>query len=268
MRSKKMAFLCCAIVAAMSLLASPAAMATGGSNSCAAFAPNVEVVEGPCPVSDPSNPVCTGQGAYTGIKYQNTGTCADHLATLVTRDSIVSLATGNQVYSACSGDPLTGLGKLSCHEKAVKVNPATQTTAFWVVVQGTKDPIETSVVAKKGSCLVSKALPGLGQDAPAAPVTEILQHGACAVEFTLNAVTGKVQSAKLTQASLDAGCESPSMGSDGTLNGKPAENLELVLGGVSLGFTNFGEGYVNTGSASCTTRIVGGRVYSWGAPCP
>jgi hypothetical protein len=268
MPNKKQAFVSCAIVAAVGLLASPAAMATGGSNSCSAFAPNVVVVEGPCPVDNPSSPVCTGQGAYTGIKYQNTGSYADHLATLVTRNNTVSLATGNQVYSACAGDPITGLGKLSCHEKAIKVNPADQTTAFWVVVQGTKDAIETSIVAKKGSCVQSKAITGLGQDAPAAPVTETLQHGLCAVEFTLNALTGKVQSAKLTPASLAAECESPGMGPDGTLNGKPAENLELLLDGVSLGLTNFGEGYVNTGTASCTTRIVGGRVYTWGSPCP
>jgi hypothetical protein len=269
MRNRKLAFLCCAIVAAIGLLTAPVAMATGSSStSCSAFTPNIVVVEGPCPVSDPGNPACSSQGQFTGIKYQNTGSYADHLATLVTRNNNVSVATGNQSYAACGGDPVTGLGKLSCHEKAVKVNPNSQTIAFWVVVDGSKEAIETSIVAKKGSCVQTKAITGLGLDAPAAPVTETLQHGQCAVEFTLNALTGTVVTAKLTPASVALGCESPDMTTDGILNGKPAEALELFLNGVSLGNTNFGQGYVNSGPASCTTRIVGGKVYTWGSPCP
>ena len=73
-------FLCCAALAGMVLLTAPAAMATGASCTFTlSFA-----TDGPCPVSDPNNPVCSADGGYTGIKYTNTGSSLDHAATLVT----------------------------------------------------------------------------------------------------------------------------------------------------------------------------------------
>ena len=50
------------------------------------------------------------------------------------------------------------------------------------------------------------------------------------------------------------------------------QDLELTLKvgatAISLGEGQFGEGYVSSGTNSCTTRIIGGRVYTWGNPCP
>jgi hypothetical protein len=258
------------VVAGMGLLAAPAAMATGGSCS---FTLSFSA-EGPCAVDkdDTQGPDCSRPGGYTGIKYTNTGSSLDHAATLVTRNntSIFPVSpTGSQVYTECTGDPVSGLGKYSCHQKAVKINGIPAGQSFWIIVPGQKAAIETSLAGKR-NCSGVKSIPiiGLGLDAPAAPVTETLQHGVCAVEFTMNALTGTVQGAKLTPASLDLGCESPDMKDDGTLNGSPVENLELVLNGVSLGNSNFGSGYVNSGAASCTTRVVGGKVYTFGKPCP
>jgi hypothetical protein len=260
MQTYKKAILFCVAVAALGLASAASAVAGGWQKtSCSSFNPNIVVLEGPCPVADPNQPECGSSGDYTGVMYQNTGSYADHLATLVTRNNIVSVATGNQSYDACDGDPVTGLGKLSCHEKAVKVNPADQTTAFWIVVDGYKQGIETSVVAKKGSCVKSFPVVGLGLGSAVAPVTETLTHGQCAVVFTLDSASGSVLNAQLTQDSIDAGCN---------LINDSVENLEVKLGSQTLGFGQFGSGYVQTGSTSCTTRIIGGRVYSWGSPCP
>jgi hypothetical protein len=88
------------------------------------------------------------------------------------------------------------------------------------------------------------------------------------VEFTLDKFGGNVLSAKLTDASIQAGCQSPDMAPDGTLNPKSVEGLQLTLDGDDLGTGKFGDGYIQSGEQSCTTRIVGGKVYTWGSPCP
>jgi hypothetical protein len=73
---------------------------------------------------------------------------------------------------------------------------------------------------------------------------------------------------QLTPESVTAGC---------SLHQTSVENLKLevsdpaICGGdpsCTLGAGKFGEGYVHSGSNSCTTRIIGGRMYSWGSPCP
>jgi hypothetical protein len=200
------------------------------------------------------------------------GNNLDHVATLITRNNssvYVSSPTGVQgPYGECVGDTVTGLGKYSCHERAVKINGIPAGRSFWIIVPGQKAAIETSIAAKRNcSGVKSIAIIGLGLDAPEASVTEVLRHGDCAVEFTLNAVTGTVISAKLTDDSPET-C---------TLHQTTTDQLNLELNEpfgncttppCPLGPGQFGNGYVQTGSASCTTRIVGGKVYTWGSPCP
>jgi hypothetical protein len=274
-----MAFLSCTVVATAALLAPTSALATGNWGSCSSFNPTIEVVEGPCAVifNDPLGPSCARPGTATGIKYKNSGSNADHLATLVTANNSVSTATGNQVYTACSGDPVTSLGKYSCHEKAVKINPSIQTVSFWVVAEGTaavktqRQPIPTSVVAKKGSCIKSFAVPGLGLEGPTANAfqttakTETLVFKGCAVTFELNPVTGDV-----INAFNDPGQSNPAPGvTCSELIVSEAQDLTLSLAGVGdLGPGQIGDGYISSGTNSCTTRIVGGRLYTWGSPCP
>lgn len=264
MQDKAKTIVACVIVAAVGLLAAPRATATG--SSCSSFQPAVRVIShpvdaapgvtGPCPVTSVNPTECAASGAYTGIQYEVTGG-AQYVAALATADNVV--VSGGTRHAACVGDPYTQLGKQSCHEQAISFGcTGGDSFTFWVVVEGKKDPIPQSVAARRGYCVKSVAVAGLGLDAPAAPVTETLQHGACAVEFTLNALTGTVLGAKLTP-------ESPE--SCSLITGS-VENLELKLGDTPLGFAQFGNGYVQSGTASCTTRIIGGRVYTWGSPCP
>lgn len=266
----RMAFLSCTVLAMAALLAPTAALATG-SSSCSTFNPVVEIKKGPCPVTSGSPADCAASGAYTGIKYKITEASPDHAATLVTENNIPLVPSGFQKYDPGLGDPVTGLGKYSKHERALKVNPNHAATGeFWVVVPGAKSAIPSSIALKKGSCIKSFLIDGLGFDAPVAPVTEILTHGECSVEFTMNAVTGTVLKAKFTSDSA-VGCTSPSISTTepGVIDPAPVTTLEVFQDGESLGSAvNFGSGFFQSGTTSCTTKIVGGKVYTYGKPCP
>jgi hypothetical protein len=198
----------------------------------------------------------------------------------VTANNSVLRPPASQVYGAGAGDPVTGLGKYSKHELAIKANSNEVVNgALWIVVEGTVTPVQQSVVAKKGFCIKPFAVPGLGLAEPlAAPVTESLtDHNGCTVEFTLDGVGGTVLSAKLKDYDpLDPdSCTSPNIAPDGTLIAQPAGDLQLTLkvgpgpnDVVELGAVNFGDGYANSGTSTCTTKIVGGKVYTYGKPCP
>ncbi len=276
MRNKNKAFLSCAMVAAIGLLASPAAMATGGS-SCSSFNPTITIAAGPCPVASANPTVCEPAESvtgWTGIKYVVSGS-PDHVATVVTANNVVVSVPGVQFYAACVGDPVTGLGKGSCHERALKVNPNALTGVFWLVVQKQKAGILQSIVAKKGSCSKSFAVPGLGYDVNpfvAAQKVETVNFKGCAVTFRYDVMSGAVLSATLEAPPVST---KPACGvgqNDNTCcafnGGDDVSNLELTLNGQSLGAGVFGDGYVSSGQNSCTTRVIGGRVYSWGSPCP
>ncbi len=270
MRITKAFFSCMALVA-IGLLATPGAMATG-RHSCDYFDTTVEVAAGPCAVSDPTSPACSDEGEWTGIQYEVTGP-ADHAATLVTRNNDVSVATGNQFYAPCVGDPVTSLGKYSCHEQAVKINPDALVHRFWVVVKGHKRAIETAMVVKKGKCKKSFAIAGLGLEGPnpfqTAQKTETLQFKGCAVDFRYNTLTGDVLSASVNEELGKPAC-APGQNDDTccALEISDVDKLEIILNDESLGVGQFGEGYISTGESSCTTRVIGGRVYTWGSPCP
>ena len=270
MRNRR-AFFSCTSAVVGALLAAGVAMAHDDHHddlprSCTGGGWVITVVAGPCAVSNPSSPACAASGAWTGIEYEITG-AADHVATLVTSNNNVSVATGNQVYAACAGDPMTGLGKYSCHEKAVKVNPDSYTHRFWVVVDGSKAPVETSIVAKKGRSSKSFLIEGLGlpiNPFQALQKTETIVFKGCAVTFVFDALTGGVLSATNDPDKSDptATC------SDVIVSTVDKLSLTLDVPGVGpLGLGKFGDGYISTGENSCTTRVVGGKVYTWGSPC-
>jgi hypothetical protein len=262
-------FLCCTVVAAVGLLAASGAMASG--YSCSTFAPTVTVAAGPCPVSSTSPTACEASGPYTGIKYSVTGS-PDYIAALVTANNTV-VSTG-KLYAPCVGDPVTELGEQSCHEQAITFGCQTVTAAFWIVVQGQKGAVLQSVAVKRGGCVKSFAVAGLGFDVnpfQATQKVETVNFKGCAVKFTYDIVTGAVVSAAIDPAqSTKPVCAVGQ--NDGTCcafnGGEDVSHLELTLNGQTLGTGQFGQGYVSSGTNSCTTRVVGGRVYTWGSPCP
>lgn len=283
MRRMKTAFLSCAAVAAAALLAAPAAMATGGYSTCS-LSLKVDVtkddagVQTPCPVV-PSGTTwrCAGPNeasSHTGIRYKNiSGTSLDSAAVLVTSNNTVVQPPSTQVVKNCEGDPVTGLGKRTCHADAVKLNGVANTGTVWVVVTGRQLPIATTIAAKKGSssCIRQIATIGLGLTASSSQLIQQVQRvtsqDGCAVDFITDSLTGDVLSAKLTAESLANGCTSPSLNGD-TIEPLDATEFEVFRGSESFGTWKFGEGYIRSGLNSCTTRVIGGRVYTWGDPCP
>jgi hypothetical protein len=285
------AFLSCAIAAAAVLLAAPVARATDPPMSCqttfgdALWA--IEVTAGPCKVAcsqagSTSPMTCNPSGACTGIEYRVTGSLGspDHLATLVQGGGIRA-GNGNQIYAPCVGDPVTKIGLYSCHEQAIKINPESDVNRFKLVVNGDKEPILTSIVAKKGYQKGACKIAGLGSAAEPATAgacvpncggfdpfqtitrSEVLTFkpaasNPCSVRFDYDSTTGDVVHAELTD---DSGhCD---------LLVSDVENLEITLDGHFLGHGTFGDvKFLSSGSNSCTTRVIGGRVYSWGDPCP
>jgi hypothetical protein len=265
----KMAFLTFGVALA-AVLAASGASAT--DYSCTSFQPTVTVTAGPCPVSSGTPAACEAAGSYTGIRYKVTGS-PDHVAALVTaNNAVVSPGT---VYAACKGDPATRLGVNSCHEKAIALGSCRglATAEFWVVVAGKRGPVQQSVALKKNYCVKSVAVPGLGFEisefAPLQTVESINFKG-CVVDFTRDPLTGAVTNAVLNQgASTKPRCDTSSQTnccSDVISN--TVDKLSLTLNGVPLGDGQIGDGYVSSGVNSCTTRVVGGRVYTWGSPCP
>lgn len=271
---KNVAFLSCTAGVLSWLFLAGTATATGSKwGGCSSFNPTVEVLAGPCPVGSAQPVACEASGPYTGIKYRITGG-PDHVATVVTANNNVVSVPGNQFYGACVGDPVTGLGKGSCHERAVKVNPDAYTGEFWLVVDKARAAVLQSVVAKKGSCVKPFAIAGLGHEVNPFVQTqknETVNFKGCAVTFVYDALTGSVLSAAL-DPDLSSKPVCAANQNDGTCcafnGGEDVANLELFLNGQPLGAGQVGSGYVSTGSNSCTTRIIGGRVYTWGSPCP
>lgn len=276
MRNTKVASLSCAVVAATGLLATPAAMATG--SSCSSFNPTVTVRQGPCPLSTgtPSPATtCATSGAYTGIQYAITGSPST-ISTVVTSNNTLVRQPNSSVFAECVGDSETGLGKQACHEKAIRYNCAANTTTFWVVVEGTKAATLQTVAAKKGFCTKPVAVAGLGFDVnvfQASQKTETVNFKGCAVDFQYDTVTGAVQSAQLNiDQSLPVcqGGEQPGTCCSHVIESDVSKlSLSLDIPGIgNLGAGQFGDGYISSGVNSCTTRVIGGRVYTWGSPCP
>lgn len=284
MRTRKMAVLAFVVVAGAGLVAVPEAAATGSSGTCNS-APTFTVASDrygvltPCRVTqDPQDGWrCAGPNeasSFTGIKYKNaTSTHFNHVATLVTRNNQVVQPSGSQVITGCKGDPVTELGKRSCNVSALKINGVPASGEFWVVVAGRSLPIETTIATKAGSTIKCFAIAGLGVSASSDELVQQVQRvtsqDGCAVDFVVDTLTGAPVSAKLTPESVAAGCESPTIATDGaTINAADVSTVEVKLGGQSLGAGKFGDGYLRSGTNSCTTRIIGGRVYTWGNPCP
>lgn len=296
MRVRMTAVLSCATVAGVGMLTVSSAIATGTSSasrtaapappptSCVAGSYKVKVVRGPVFVTSATQAACIEDatnlsGECTEIEYEVSGGSSkpDHVAALqgVGIQYVIGGATsGIKFYEPCEGDPLTGAGKYSCHQQAAKINPSVSVQRFVIGLAGQRKPSPTTVVVKKGYTTKACTILGMGLEGVASPFAaastiERIDFEGCAVDFVRSA-TGDVVSAKLSEDNPPSlNCSSPFLEADGkTLTAKPVSKLKLTLDGEDLGDGQIGEGYVSSGNSSCTTRIIGGRVYTWGSPCP
>jgi hypothetical protein len=292
MRMKR-AFLSCAVVAALGLLATGTTMAggshhghTGGGGSgtptsappppptsCTVGQYTIAVTSGPSFVSCQSDQ----SRQCTEIEYAVTdGGIPDHVAALEGVGVQYVVGPGTQWYPPCVGDPVTDIGEHSCHEQAAKFNPTGSSQAFTIGLDGQRSSGPTTVAVKKGSFVGSCRIVGVGLDRvpgqfESVQAVDTKTFEGCAVKFTYDAA-GAVLSATLdgTQSSkplCSQNGNNPPCCSD--LTTTSIDKLTFSLEGVGdLGAGQVGDGYFSSGTSSCTTRIIGGRVYTWGSPCP
>jgi hypothetical protein len=184
----------------------------------------------------------------------------------------------NAVYPPCEGDGIIGGGQHMCHEQTISVNPfAYANSGFRLAVKGSFVTTWSSVyfmVGKKD--IQSCSIPGLGTDSSlysgscvpscgnfnadqTLTKTEKLNFQGCEVVFEFDLNTGEVVSAYLTEESIEAECD---------FDTGSVALLELKVDDVSYGFGKFGDGMISTGSNTCSCRVIGGRWWCWGRPCP
>jgi len=274
MRTRNKAFLSCAILAGV-LLAATGVMAADPSppTSCTTTNGWNVQAEGPTQVTcvDDPNAQCT-EIVYA-VTHDDITAPPDHVFTLVRAEAELTEppADSSSVFPVCVGDNVTQVGLFACHEVAVRLNEEGTTRRFHVQARGNRAPLATSVVVKKGRRSVgSCAIVGVGLEGLSPfqniQTVETVTFKECTVNFFFNALTGEFEDAELAEGSescdffettvdkLDLALNVPV----GTCTTPPCD----------LGIGQFGEGYVATGDGSCTTRVIGGRVYTWGRPCP
>jgi hypothetical protein len=290
----KRAFLSCAAVAALGLLAAGTATAGGGHHyppppppppaddcsstpipqpappptSCSTGQYTITVTSGPSFVSCDSP-----SGQCTEIEYTVDGN-PDRVAALAGVGIQYVDGPGAGWYPPCVGDKSTDFAEKSCHEQVAKFTP-TNVHAFKIGLDGQRSSGPTTVVTKKGSTIGSCRIVGIGLEGVAGQfqtmqTTETVTFEGCAIDFVHDS-SGAVLSATFDAekssrpACSDSGADPLNCCSEIVV--KNVDKLLLELDGMPLGYGQIGDGYVSSGVHSCTTRIIGGRVYTWGSPC-
>jgi len=272
--TNRKAFFSVAIPPAVALLAGTVVLAAGPRAtpvlSAAAQAPGLSS----CRVGDYEFTVSSGptfvpckSGQCTEIEYKVS--LSPEVVYALEGTGVVEVSNGGTAFAPCDG--VGSFGKGSCHEQAVRTAPD-DSGKFKITLAGQRLPSPTSVAISTDPPQACEIL-GLGLENSPSPdqttqTTERVDFKGCVVEFTRDASTGEVVSAVLTRDSPD-NCNAPFLGPGREVIPQPVTDLEVKLeDGTSLGKGKFGEGYISTGSNSCTTRVIGGKVYTWGSPCP
>ena len=174
MRSKKMAFLCCAIVAAMGLLASPRRWrrATSCSFAASSVGRSRTLSGDSAPTPRACQPAGSRDRATPGSSTASRGS-PDYIATLVTaNNTVVSSGTALRRLRGRPGD------RASASTPATsRPSPSAATTprpAFWIVVEGQKagDPaigghqegLLRQVLSRRRPWVRRQSLPGHAED--------------------------------------------------------------------------------------------------------
>ena len=219
-------------------------------------------------------------GANTCITYNVTGTTIpDHLGIFLRSEAVLLSASGSySVTTACGkGDSVLGLGSnLLCHERLIRFdNRAAKAVTFTLKVQGKRLPIITTVATRKGSSQCANPIVGIGLEAPPAPEScvsscgnfdpnqsvrkvETFKFKDCEATFEFDTASGAV-----TNFFAAAAAGAP-VGTECNATQGPISNIFLSNPDIPEGNNNgvFGDGWLNSGNNSCSTRLVGGRYYT------
>ena len=289
MRNRKALF-SVAIAPAAVLIAGTVVMASGplGTNSTLAVVlPSSSAAPTSCTpdgtettftvTSGPTFVPCGDGGQCTQIEYKVDSPPEGAVYALEGLDVFSVSGNGSEAAAPCFGFPndIPSFGVGSCHEQVVKAF-LDDSRKFTVTLNGQRNASPTSVAIRGNGGPLACEILGIGLESSRNPeqptqTTETINFKGCVVQFTRDALTGDVLRAQLTPDSPPT-CTSPFgfIGDARALVPQLVTDLEIrqAVGG-SLGFGKFGDGYISTGSESCTTRVIGGKVYTWGTkPCP
>jgi len=198
-------------------------------------------------------------GDCTEVRYQivsNFGLLPDHVAVLAEHDAAVVIPESRFVSPPCTGDSVTLLGTRDCSTQAVRMNQNADTHSFELAVLGAKDLTTSSIVIKKGKVIEECRIAALGTETfnPNSQriTTEELTFKGCTVRIPRDPITGEAGEAVIS----GDGCVF-------VANGTPVGSGELLINGQSVGMLTYGDGALSSGTASCTTKVISNRLYTW-----
>ena len=232
-----------------------------------------------------AGPVACDGGANTCITYNVTGTTVpDHLGIFLRSEAVLLSATSGpqqaaySITTACGkGDYVLGLGSnLLCHERLIRFdNRAAKAVTFTLKVEGKRKPIITTVVARKGSSQCANPIVGIGLEEPPAPDSCVSSCGSfapnqsvrkvetfkfkdCEATFEFDTATGAVTNFFATAVS------GAPVGTECNASQGPIGDIFVSNPNIPEGNNNgvFGDGWLNSGNNSCSTRLIGGRYYT------
>lgn len=198
---------------------------------------------------------------------------ATQAATLVrgTEPATPAATSGIQKFAACVGDNVTGLGRYDCSAWALRFDSQSYAnSSFEVVVDGRRQGIKSSVALRANyrdrrdndagsseveACgIIGLSYVPLADPKAATSTTEFLTFEGCTMALVKSATTGEVLDAFIDTEKSTPGC---------TLDINKLSDLRLTIAGVPVeGPVNFGEGQISTGLNSCSTRLIGGKLYT------
>jgi hypothetical protein len=259
MRTITKAFLSCAFVAAVGLLAAAPAVAADLPKSCPTpngWTVETEGVTHPSPTTSEITYTVTGRGS------------PDHTAVFVRAEAGKPSVSGSSaaVSDLCDGDNAMGIAHQTlCHEYIARFNnKQAKGNTFTVSVNKFVEPILTSVIVKRGSqgacpieglglepfTSVSDAcVASCGNFDPKQGITKKVRISwqDCVFDLEFDVITGDFLGADLIEALSGDTCVLDK-------NNRPVSELALAGDGIT-----FAEGSVSSGDDSCYTYFNGGR---------
>jgi len=240
------------LAGASSFAAEPPTECTTGPNGTFSV-----VADGPTSVACPDTGECTAM-SYTITALA--GSKPRYVSMLLPNDVVVASPTSDSVFAPCKGDRRARLGLNDCSRQTVRLEPSEDgpSSTFEIVVRGTRDAA-TSAIAMKRTRVEGCEIASLGGDA-----VEILESNA--LILTRELITFKGCTVSIPVHPLNGESELATVSGPNCVllaNALPVNNASLNVAGANVGNLTFGDGYVSSGTSSCTTKVISNRLYTW-----
>jgi hypothetical protein len=187
----------------------------------------------------------------------NTARRPRRIAMLAEKDVAVVPLEGLTVFPPCEGDRRTRLGMHDCSRQAIRFDGGghSDVEMLRIVVAGNKAPSQSSIVIKNGP-IEKCAIASLGIDLfdvnAQVRTSEEISFKGCKVTIPTNPLTGDGEPGTISGANCAF-----------VANAVPVSAAELRVDGKSVGNLTFGDAAVSSGAASCTTKVISRKLYTW-----